>query len=254
METVAGSPRVRRWSTTAAAVLLLHALVSMIPIRGTDACAAPAGTGIDGTYEDGTAEFSEGGSLPSRPDEAPNTSEPLYFRWGPRWFDFDLVLDDRVTPVSEDFTYERSHAGVDLAVGYDFGRRFGLEGDIAFTSLSPSPADAQAFLSNVTLIGLIPILRYGPHEMRVAGGLGITALYQDGPDFPERIYIGTAGLVGARLRLQVRRHLRLNTGVDYTVQDTRWEIVPSKDSKDEVRNVGGTAWIRSAFAGLELCF
>ena len=181
--------------------------------------------------------------------------EPFYFRWGPRWFDFDSTLDDRITPVSSDYSFDRRNVGIDLAVGYDFGPRFGVEAEIGGASLSPKPEEADAFLGGAMLLGVIPIARFGAHEFRLAGGLGMTMLYQKGPDFPERVYIGTAGQVGGRLRLQLQRHTRLSMGVDYTVQDTRWEILPgADDGDDEIRNVGGTAWIRGAFAGLEFCF
>ncbi|MEZ4649343.1 MAG: hypothetical protein R3E97_11300 [Candidatus Eisenbacteria bacterium] len=181
--------------------------------------------------------------------------EPFYFRLGPRWLDFDSTLDDRITPVSSDYTFDRSGSGIDIAVGYDFGPRFGIETQIGGVSLSPTPEDADAFLGGAMILGLIPVSRFGEHELRLAGGLGMTMLYQNGPDFPERVYMGTAGLVGARLRLQLQRHTRLSLGADYTVQDTRWEILPGADAgDDEVRNVGGTAWIRGAFAGVEFCF
>lgn len=194
-------------------------------------------------------------SLKEAPDPpSMQTTQRVYVRAALRPFDFDITLDDRATPVSEDFSYERARRGVDFAVGYDFGPRFGAEVDFGATALETRPKEASAFLANAMLVGLVPILRYGAHELRVAGGIGVTAFYQDGPDFPERTYLGTAGLVGLRLRLQVQRHLRVSTGADYTVQDTRWEAVPSNDPDHELRDVGGTAWIRSVFAGLEVCF
>ena len=185
------------------------------------------------------------------PSSIPPHEGRFFFRLGAQGLAFGSHLDDRITPTSPDYRYRKRGSGPTFALGYDFGPRFGFEVDFGVALLDSEPAESKASLVTVGILGVVPVAAHGPLRASVAAGLGFGFLYHDGPDFPERAYAGMSGNLGLRLRCRALRHLRLVAGTDYAIHDVAWEWVPSNPADDDIRDVGGTLWVRSAFAGIE---
>ena len=167
-----------------------------------------------------------------------------------QWFDFDLHLDDRVSPLGERFEFDESGAGPRLVLGYAPAPEFRFEVGLSAADLNARPADGTAAAFGFDLAALVPLLRTGRTELALMGGLGFGGYYFDSDEFQGRALLGSVGELGLSGRWRLGRWVSLEGRAVYAVHGLAREAIDLEDDSDDLRVIGGTAWVRTVGFGL----
>jgi len=185
------------------------------------------------------------GSVSSAEVLTPQHHPHVFFQVGIRSVDFDLTLDERVRSFAPEFRFEEHGVGPTLAVGYDAGPRFRSRIGLYAVPLESTPAGTDAGLYGLDLTASVPLLAAGPGELALQAGLGAGGFWFDEPERGERAYIDGFGEFGGALRLRLGGWCSLEGSLVYAIHALRYETVVDEDDED-LRVVGGSAWVRSA--------
>ncbi len=146
--------------------------------------------------------------------------------------DLDAVVDQRLSDLP--FALSQDGGGAELAIGYSFGRSFGLELVLGGRDLAADLDGASATLGEVLLEARAPLRTHGRVVPYLSGHLGGMALEVSGNGFADRTLSGAVSGIGAGTEIHLSRRWAMDFGYRFSLIDFENETLDTIDGEREI--------------------